>query len=339
MAVRREEQVPDLVRDHPPEHHRDVHQARLRDTRSAVIERVGERVPARERSPACIRSRLRRRVGVDEHHGQLPRHPSLAHRSRDRNREPALGPDNLHVRRREGPLDDRLGSGEFMRRHICPIVDVEHDSGPRCAQSGYRGSRRGHERPRRHQPPLRFPHAVAPSPVKAERRGPEWTSGKGVGFGHVGMPTAVTDLLLAWRGGDETALDRLVPLVHDELQPHRAALHGGRNDPAATLQATALVNEAFLRLVDVQRVELAESHALPGDGGATDAARAGRCRASEAVPRSGAATSLRVTFDEALVGGPTRPATLRAGSTTRSTRWRRSMNGSAASSRCASSAA
>ena len=60
-------------------------------------------------------------------------------------------------------------------------------------------------------------------------------------------------MLLAWRGGDEHALGQLVPLVHDELR--RIARRCMRGEPAEqSLQATALVSEAYVRLVDVQRV-------------------------------------------------------------------------------------
>ena len=63
----------------------------------------------------------------------------------------------------------------------------------------------------------------------------------------------VTALLLAWRAGDEGALGRIVPLVQQELrQIARRCLRGER--PDHSLQATALVNEAYLRLVDAQRV-------------------------------------------------------------------------------------
>jgi RNA polymerase sigma factor (TIGR02999 family) len=63
-----------------------------------------------------------------------------------------------------------------------------------------------------------------------------------------------TALLLAWRRGDRAAFDRLVPLVHDELR--RLARHYmGRERPDHTLQATALVNEAYLRLIEVTQVE------------------------------------------------------------------------------------
>ena len=58
----------------------------------------------------------------------------------------------------------------------------------------------------------------------------------------------VTALLQAWRAGDRGALDRLIPLVHDEL--HRLAQGCMRGErPDHTLQATALVNEAYLKLV------------------------------------------------------------------------------------------
>jgi RNA polymerase sigma factor (TIGR02999 family) len=63
----------------------------------------------------------------------------------------------------------------------------------------------------------------------------------------------VTRLLVAWGGGDQAALRRLTPLVHQELQ--RIARRCMRGERAGhSLQATALVNEAYMRLVDVQRV-------------------------------------------------------------------------------------
>jgi RNA polymerase sigma factor (TIGR02999 family) len=63
-----------------------------------------------------------------------------------------------------------------------------------------------------------------------------------------------TELLRAWSQGDGAALDRLVPLVYEEL--HRLARRYMRQErPDHTLQATSLVNEAYLRLIDVNRVE------------------------------------------------------------------------------------
>jgi RNA polymerase sigma factor (TIGR02999 family) len=66
-------------------------------------------------------------------------------------------------------------------------------------------------------------------------------------------PEGVTALLRAWGGGEQAALERLIPLVYGEL--HRMAgrcLRGENHAP--TLQPTALVNEAYLRLADVTRM-------------------------------------------------------------------------------------
>ena len=69
-----------------------------------------------------------------------------------------------------------------------------------------------------------------------------------------GGSAEVTVLLKAWSGGDERALDRLTAVVHAEL--HRIARRYMRNErPGNTLQATALVNEVYLRLVDVKNVD------------------------------------------------------------------------------------
>jgi RNA polymerase sigma factor (TIGR02999 family) len=61
-------------------------------------------------------------------------------------------------------------------------------------------------------------------------------------------PQDVTQWLIAWSQGDQAALDRLMPLVYDEL--HRMAKrHMARQQPGHTLQTTALIHEAYLRLV------------------------------------------------------------------------------------------
>ena len=61
-------------------------------------------------------------------------------------------------------------------------------------------------------------------------------------------PREVTRLLAAWRSGDESALEQLMPLVYHELR-RRAELQLRREGEGHTLQTTALVHEAFLRLV------------------------------------------------------------------------------------------
>ena len=63
----------------------------------------------------------------------------------------------------------------------------------------------------------------------------------------------VTRLLRAWGGGDQAALDQLAPLVYGELR-RLARAHMHRENPGHTLQTTALVNEAYLRLIDVNNV-------------------------------------------------------------------------------------
>jgi len=108
----------------------------------------------------------------------------------------------------------------------------------------------------------------------------------------------VTDLLVAWREGDRAALDRLMPLVHAELRRiAQNRLKGER--PNHTLQPTALVNEAYLRLVDLKRAQWqnrAQFFAI--------AARLMRrvlvdaARELHAAKRGGGA--VRVTFDEVL---------------------------------------
>jgi RNA polymerase sigma factor (TIGR02999 family) len=63
----------------------------------------------------------------------------------------------------------------------------------------------------------------------------------------------VTELLLAWGSGDTDAMQRLAPLVYQEL--HRLAhLHMSKERDGHTLQTSALVNEAYLKLIDVRRI-------------------------------------------------------------------------------------
>ncbi|RPJ58107.1 MAG: sigma-70 family RNA polymerase sigma factor [Acidobacteria bacterium] len=67
-------------------------------------------------------------------------------------------------------------------------------------------------------------------------------------------PHEVSLLLRACSGGDKAALDKLMPVVYDELhrRAHRYMVH---ERAGATLQTTALVNEAYLRLVDLKRID------------------------------------------------------------------------------------
>jgi RNA polymerase sigma-70 factor (ECF subfamily) len=63
------------------------------------------------------------------------------------------------------------------------------------------------------------------------------------------IPQEITQLLLSWSQGDNSALDQLIPLVYPELR-RLARQHMRRENPGHTLQTSALINEAYLRLVD-----------------------------------------------------------------------------------------
>jgi RNA polymerase sigma factor (TIGR02999 family) len=67
-------------------------------------------------------------------------------------------------------------------------------------------------------------------------------------------PNEITQLLLAWSQGDRSALDRLIPLVYEELR-RLAKRYMAQERPGHTLQTTALVNEAYLRLIDSSQVQ------------------------------------------------------------------------------------
>ncbi|HZU28293.1 MAG TPA: ECF-type sigma factor [Bryobacteraceae bacterium] len=70
----------------------------------------------------------------------------------------------------------------------------------------------------------------------------------------MGGQSEITQLLRAWRGGEESALERLIPLIYDDLrQLARRAI--SRERPDLTIQATALVNEVFLRLAEGAKVD------------------------------------------------------------------------------------
>src|SRR5882724_9458740 len=64
----------------------------------------------------------------------------------------------------------------------------------------------------------------------------------------------ISQLLRAWSDGDQSALDRLTPIVYDELR-RLARRYMKRERPGHSLQTTALVNEAYMRLVDYERMQ------------------------------------------------------------------------------------
>ncbi|TMB97481.1 MAG: sigma-70 family RNA polymerase sigma factor [Chloroflexi bacterium] len=115
-----------------------------------------------------------------------------------------------------------------------------------------------------------------------------------------GQSADVTRLLLAWGQGDEAALERLIPLVHDELR-RIARRHMGRERAGHTLQATALVNEAYLRLIDVQHVNWQNrAHFLAVSARLMRRILVDFARSKHYQKRGGGAA--KVTFDEALIG-------------------------------------
>jgi len=120
----------------------------------------------------------------------------------------------------------------------------------------------------------------------------------------------VTSLLVAWSEGDEAALALLVPRIYAEL--HRLAHHHMRAERSGrTLQTTALVNEAYLRLVDTRRIRWeSRAHFLGVAAQAMRRVLVDAARARGARKRGGAESP--VVLDEALLAAPERSASLLA---------------------------
>jgi RNA polymerase sigma factor (TIGR02999 family) len=109
----------------------------------------------------------------------------------------------------------------------------------------------------------------------------------------------ITGLLRAWGGGDDGALAKVVELVYPELRDlARRCLSGER--PNHTIQATALVHEAYLRLVDIRQIKWQDRAHFFAVGArvmrrvVVDYARARNCAKREGEVR-------RATFDDALL--------------------------------------
>ena len=109
----------------------------------------------------------------------------------------------------------------------------------------------------------------------------------------------MTELLQAWGDGDEAALARLVPLIQHEL--HRIARRCMAGENAGhSLQATALVNEAYLRLVDARNLNWHDrAHFLSVAARVMRRILVDHARTRHARKRGGG--DARVTFDEGLV--------------------------------------
>ena len=119
-------------------------------------------------------------------------------------------------------------------------------------------------------------------------------------------PGEVTRLLLAWGKGDGKALDELIPIVYDEL--HRLAVqHLARERAGHTLQPTAVVHEAYLRLVDQKRVTWKNrGHFFAVAAQAMRRLLVDHARARGREKRGGAAT--RVSLEEADPSVPPKDA-------------------------------
>jgi RNA polymerase sigma factor (TIGR02999 family) len=113
------------------------------------------------------------------------------------------------------------------------------------------------------------------------------------------QPPSPTALLLAWGRGDQAAFDQLIPLVHDELR-RIARRHMGGERGEHTLQASALVNEAYMRLLDVKRIEWQNrAHFFAMAARVMRRILVESARARKFQKRGGEAR--RISFDEALV--------------------------------------
>jgi RNA polymerase sigma factor (TIGR02999 family) len=116
------------------------------------------------------------------------------------------------------------------------------------------------------------------------------------------LPGAVTALLRAWRDGDDGALEQLTPLVEAELR-RLARGYMRRERRGHTLQTTALVNEAFLRLTDARRVRWQDrAHFLGISARLMRRVLVDHARSRAYRKRGGGAQ--RVTLDEGLVTSP-----------------------------------
>jgi len=108
-----------------------------------------------------------------------------------------------------------------------------------------------------------------------------------------------TELLLAWNRGETQALDELMPLVHHELR-RLARRYMAHERPDHTLQASALVNEAYLRLIDLKQMQWQNrAHFFAMSARVMRRILVDFARAKRNAKRGGGAP--RVTLDEALL--------------------------------------
>ncbi len=120
-------------------------------------------------------------------------------------------------------------------------------------------------------------------------------------------PREITQLVNAWRNGDDEALVELTPLVYDELK-RLARHHMSRESKAHTLQATALVNEAFIRLGDVRLEYRDRGHFNAMAARTMRRILVDHARRKKSVKRGGAQRN--VTFDDDVVAAAQSPTSI-----------------------------
>ena len=121
-------------------------------------------------------------------------------------------------------------------------------------------------------------------------------------------PGTITRLLVDWRDGDKAALDRLVPLVYRELR-RLAGYYMRRQRAHHTLQTSALINEAYLRLIDHKNMRWENrAHFYAVAAQAMRRILVDHARSRGYAKRGGGA--LKVSFDEAAIGAEERGAEL-----------------------------
>jgi RNA polymerase sigma factor (TIGR02999 family) len=123
-------------------------------------------------------------------------------------------------------------------------------------------------------------------------------------------PREVTGLLVAWSEGDQTALEKLMPIVYAELH-HLAKRYMGHEHLGHTLQTSALVNEAYIRLIEASGVRWQNrTHFFAVSAQIMRRILVDFARAKQNLKRGGGAR--QVTLDEGLVVSPESGADLLA---------------------------
>ena len=125
------------------------------------------------------------------------------------------------------------------------------------------------------------------------------------------MPSSsetITELLVQWREGDRAALDRLIPLVYKELR-RIASYNLRRRRPGDSLQTSALINEAYLRLVDHKNMRWQNrAHFFAVAAQAMRRILVDHARTQNAAKRN--AGTIKVSFDQAAYVGEERATEL-----------------------------